>query len=245
MIKKITLEIIEELLKTDPKLTSKQKVWKNKILNSSNPNFVGYGHKISDIEKITKVIYNKNQCSYADSLEIFRTLVKSNVHEEKFAALFFLNCLKIHFNKAIVDLFEDAFSKYCDTWAFCDTSCIRVLGPFLGKKNNQILADMTIDKWSNSEYIWVRRASLVILLKIIMIRKEYKEEYVYNFVEKMLKYHEDYIQKGIGWLLKTCSRYNPDSIFKYLLINKENLTRLIFRYASEKLSKEKRELLFG
>ena len=73
-----------------------------------------------------------------------------------------------------------------------------------------------------------------------MIKKEFNEDYVFELVEKMLRYQEDYIQKGIGWLLKTCSKYNPDSIFNYLMNNKERFPRLILRYASEKLPEENR-----
>jgi len=137
-------------------------------------------------------------------------------------------------------LFEDQFSKHCDTWAICDTSCIRVIGPFLGKNINQELAENTIEKWAKSENLWVRRASMVILLKIIMIKKGFDEDFVFEFVEKMVQYPEDYIQKAIGWLLKTCSKYNPHSIFNYLMKNKERFTRLILRYASEKLPNEMR-----
>ncbi len=226
---------------TAPKLTPEQIVRRNKILNSNNPNFFGYGHKISDIEKITKIVHMKYQCSYEDALAVCQDLVSSSVLEEKFAGIFFLNYFKSNFNQATIDMFEDQFSKYCDTWAFCDSSCIRVIGPFLGKKNNQLLAEKTIDKWSTSENIWVRRASLVILLKIIMMKKGFDEDYVFELVEKMLNYSEDYIQKAIGWLLKTCSKYKPDVIYEYLMKNKIRIPRLILRYASEKLSKEKRE----
>ncbi len=212
--------------------------WRKKIINSSNPNFFGYGHKLSEIEKIIRTIYNKYQCSYEEALMICKNLLKSNVHEEKFAGIFFLNRFKNSFDQVTIDLFENQLSKYCDTWAFCDSFCIRVIGPFLGKRNNQQLAEKTIHRWSNSEDLWVRRASMVILLKIIMIKKEFDQDYVFQLVEKMLKYPNNYIQKGIGWLLKTCSKYKPDSIYKYLLNNKERLPRLILRYASEKLPKE-------
>ena len=228
---------------TAPKLSSDQIDWRNKILNSSNPDFFGYGHKVSDIERIIKEVHMKYQCGYKDALSVFRNLVSSNVQEEKFGGIFLLNYFKSNFNEATIDIFEQQFSKHCDTWAFCDSSCIRVIGPFLGKKNNQLLAEKTIENWSKSENIWVRRASIVIMLKIIMIRKGFDEDYVFEFVEKMLKFTEDYIQKGIGWLLKTCSKYKPDSIFKYLMINKERFPRLILRYGSEKLSKEKRALI--
>ena len=53
----------------------------------------------------------------------------------------------------------------------------------------------------------------------------------------MLPDKEDYIQKGIGWLLKVCSQYDQEVIIKYLEKNKKDLSRLILRYASEKLPK--------
>ncbi len=82
---------------------------------------------------------------------------------------------------------------------------------------------------------------MVILLKITMIRKDFDEVFVFETVEKMLKYSEaNYIEKGIGWLLKTCSKYKPEVIIDYLSKNKKNLSKLILRYASEKLPKEKR-----
>ena len=239
MINKITLEIIKELKKTAPKLTTEQIDRRNRIINSSNPKFIGYGHKISDIEKITRKLYNNAQCNFEDSLGVFKNLISSNVLEEKFAGVFFLNNFKSKFNQDIIELFENTFSKYCDTWAFCDTSCIRVIGPFLGKRNNQQLADKTINEWSKSENLWVRRASMVILLKIIMIKKEFNEDYIFKIVDQVLKYTDDYTQKGIGWLLKTCSKYKPKAIINYLMSNKERLPRLILRYASEKLPKEK------
>ena len=243
MIEKITQEITEELKNTSPELTPEQITWRKKILNPNNPKFLSYGHKISDIEKVTKAINNKLKCEYEAAVSIFENLISSNVHEEKIAGIFFLNNFNSNFNQATIDLFEDMISKHCDTWAICDTSCIRVIGPYLGKEINHQLAKNTIEKWSKSENLWVRRASSVILLKIIMIKKGFDEDYVFEFVEKMIQYSEDYIQKGIGWLLKTCSKYKPDSIFNYLIKNKERLTRLILRYASEKLPKEKRMLI--
>ncbi len=100
---------------------------------------------------------------------------------------------------------------------------------------------MTIEDWSESNNIWIRRASMVILLKLIMLRKDFfiSKDFIFELVEKMLQYkNEDYILKGIGWLLKTCSNYKPEIIIQYLKKNKQRLPRLILRYASEKLSKE-------
>ncbi|MFX1258473.1 MAG: DNA alkylation repair protein [Promethearchaeota archaeon] len=241
--KNITNIIKKKLKSTTPHLTKDQMERRNRIINSDNPNFIGYGHTLSEIEQIVKLIHRDNPCSYEDAIAVFKNLVSSNVHEEKFAGIFFLNRFKNSFNQYTINMFEQQFYEYCDTWAFCDSSCIRVIGPFLGKKNNQKLANETIEIWSNSENLWVRRASLVISLKIIMIKKEFDENYIFELVEKMLKSTEDYIQKGIGWLLKTCSRFKPDSIFNYLMKNRGRISRLILRYASEKLPNEKRLLI--
>ena len=225
---------------TAPELSSEQRARRKKILNSNNPNFYEYGHKMSEIERITKDIHMKYQCSFEDALSISQNLMSSNVQEEKFAGFLFINHFRKHFNPTTLELLERILLEKCDTWAFCDSLCIRVIGPFLGNKKNEQLMVQIINKWSKSENLWVRRASMVILLKIIMINKEFDNDYIFELVEHMLNYTEDYIQKGIGWLLKTCSKYNADSIFKYLMNNKDRIPRLILRYASEKLPKENR-----
>lgn len=243
MIEKLIDEIKLYLKDNSLRLTEEQKSRMYKILNSSNPNFIGYGIKHSDIEKFVRKIQIKYQPSYKEVSEIFKELIKSDVHDEKMAGIFLLNRFKKNFDKETVKMIQELIPQNFDTWAITDTTMIRVIGPFLGKKGNEELAEKTIENWSNSENLWIRRASLVILLKIIMMKKEFNEDYVSEFVEKMLKYPEDYIHKGIGWLLKTCSKYKPDSIFDYLMKNKETLPRLILRYASEKLPKEKKLLV--
>jgi len=240
MIDLIINEIKNHLKDNAPPLTKEQKSRMYKIINSDNPNFVGYGNKHSDIEKFVREIHNKFNLAYDGASKIFKSLIKSQIHDEKIAGIFLLNRFKKDFNEKTVDMILEMIPKNFDSWAITDTTMIRVVGPFLGKIGNEKLAKIVINNWSDSNNVWVKRASLVILLKTVMIKKEFNKEYVFGFVEKMLKYPEDYIQKGVGWLLKTCSNYKPEIIFNYLMKNKERLSRLILRYASEKLSKEKR-----
>jgi len=240
MIENVIQEIRTYLKNNSPHLTVEQKSRMYKILNSDNPNFVAYGNKHSDIEKFIRELNSKFQLNYDEASEIFKILIKTDVHDEKIASIFLLNRFKKDFNKETVDMIQELIPNNFDTWAITDTTMIRVIGPFLGKKGNEELAKKTLATWSRSDNLWLRRASLVILLKIVMIKKEFSEGCVFRFVEKMLSSPEDYIQKGIGWLLKTCSKYNPDIIYQYLMRNKGKLPRLILRYASEKLPKEKR-----
>jgi len=233
---------IKKLLKENaPKLSNEQKTRVYKILNPDISNYMISGIKIPEIEKIVKQVYEEFKCSYNDAINIFKILIKNNVEEEKFAGFFFLNRYKKYFNEEIINLFKKEYSEHCHTWSLCDSTCVRVIGPFLGKKENEILAKRTIDGWSNSTSKWIKRASMVILLKITMLRKNFDEKYVFDLAEKMLEFSDqNYIEKGIGWLLKTCSKYKPDVIFDYLMKNKAIFSRLILRYASEKLPKENR-----
>ena len=243
MIDRITDEIRNHLKDNAPILNEDQISRMYKILNSDNPNFVGYGNKHSEIEKFVRSIQNKYNLSYDDASNIFNRLIKSSIHDEKIAGLFLLNRFKKNFNEKTVDMVQEVIPKNFDTWAITDTTMIRVVGPFLAKSGNEKLAEKTIKEWSVSENLWVRRAALVILLKNIMVKKDFNNDDVFKLVERMRKDPEDYIQKGIGWLLKTCSNYKPEIIYNYLMKNKERLSRLILRYASEKLSKEKRAII--
>ena len=184
MIDSIVKEFKNQLKEHDPYLPIDKKNRMYKIINSSNPKFKSYGIKISEIEKIVRDIHEKYPCSYEDAVEVFKELISSDTSEENFSAVFFLNRFKKYFSKDTINLFYDEFFKYCDSWAICDSTMIRVIGPFLGKKGNEALALNIIEKWSNSKDMWVRRASMVILLKLVMIRKDFNQDYIFSLTEK-------------------------------------------------------------
>lgn len=240
MIDMVISEIKAFLKNNAPQWTKDQKSRMYRILNSDNPNFVGYGIKHSEMEKFARKIHLQFDLSYDKASEIFKSLIQSDVHDEKMTALFLLNRFKKDFSTETVEMIKEVIPKFYDSWAITDTTMIRVLGPYLAKVGNEELAEKTIKDWSHSENLWIRRAALVIFLKIVMVKKEFNSDSIFKLVEQMHDDPEEYIHKGIGWLLKTCSNYKPEIISNYLMKNKRNLSRIILRYASEKLSKDKR-----
>ena len=239
MINSIVTEISSLLLENTPQRSEDQIDRMYRILNPDITDYIIYGVRMPEIEKIVKSVHEKFESSYDDAVEVFRKLTRTNVEEHKFAGFFFLNRFKKYFNAKIIDIIREEYSEHCHTWSHCDSTCVRLLGPFLGKKGNEALAKKTVNEWSNSDNLWIKRASMVILLKITMMRKDFDQNYVFQLVEKMLKYSEaNYIEKGIGWLLKTCSKYKQEVVVNYLTENRTNLTRLILRYASEKMPSE-------
>ncbi|NHJ19977.1 MAG: DNA alkylation repair protein [Candidatus Lokiarchaeota archaeon] len=241
MIESIVKEISNLLIENTPKLSNDQKERMYKILNPDISDYRIYGIRIPEIDRIVRSVYETFNCNYDDAVDVFKKLTRTNSEEQKFAGFLFLNRFKKNFNMETVDIIREEYSKYCHTWSHIDSTCVRLLGPFLGKKGNESLAIKTINEWANSSNLWIKRGSMVILLKITMMRKDFDENYVFDLVDKMLQYSDaNYIEKGIGWLLKTCSKYKPDVIINYLTKNKSKLSRLILRYASEKLPKETR-----
>ncbi len=67
-----------------------------------------------------------------EAVEVFKILISSDIHEENHAAVFFLILFKKEFDENTINLFHDMFFKYCDCWAICDSTMIRI-GPFLAK----------------------------------------------------------------------------------------------------------------
>lgn len=242
MISEIVADIKAKLEALKPSLTEDKKNRMYKIINPDIDEYLILGVKTADVEKVAREAQNKYDLSFSQSKEVFKSLVRLDVEEYKFAAFFYLNRFKKHFNREIPEFFRNEYFPYCHTWSCCDSCCIRVIGPFLGKKQNHALALKTIDNWSIDDSSWLKRASMVILLKTIMFHKDFDESYVFKKVEGMLKYsNENYIEKGIGWLLKTCSKYKPNIIANYLQTNRAKFSRIILRYASEKLPKEIRK----
>ncbi|NVM29647.1 MAG: DNA alkylation repair protein [Candidatus Helarchaeota archaeon] len=96
---RIYQEIKRQLEVKAPKLTQDQKSRMYRILNSSNPNFESYGLKLSEIEKLIRDIEKEQDCTYDEAIEIFKILMKSNIHDEKFAGIFFLNRYFIIFSR--------------------------------------------------------------------------------------------------------------------------------------------------
>jgi 3-methyladenine DNA glycosylase AlkD len=47
---------------------------------------------------------------------------------------------------------------------------------------------------------------------------------------------DDMVQKGVGWLLKETYPKRPSDVVRFLLANRTKTTRLVLRYAAEKMT---------
>jgi 3-methyladenine DNA glycosylase AlkD len=47
---------------------------------------------------------------------------------------------------------------------------------------------------------------------------------------------DDMVQKGVGWLFKETYPKRPSDVVRFLLANRTKTTRLVLRYAAEKMT---------
>ena len=144
---------------------------------------------------------------------------------------------KIHFYH-----FERWLYLYISGWEPCDDFCKRAVNPLLMKHPALF---KNILKWTDSENIWVRRASAVSLIRSEKSKLvcDYDILKVLRIADRLVEDKEPYVQKAVGWLLKTASLYFKKEVINYLDKNIYRMSRLSFRHALENIDARNREIL--
>jgi len=62
----------------------------------------------------------------------------------------------------------------------------------------------------------------------------------FRIADQLMADGEDIVQKGVGWLLKEQGAHHPDEVVGYLKDWSLRTSRLVLRYAAEKLAAERR-----
>lgn len=143
------------------------------------------------------------------------------------------------YNETTFAVFEHWLKDYVRDWDDCDDFCTHALGMLVSQRND--LFDRVL-KWTEHPDFWVRRGAAVSL--IYSIRKDRYDGLRPLLVADALLNDEHYlVLKGYGWMLKVLSQKEPDTVYRYLLDNKDEMPRLSFRYALEKMDKEMKDRL--
>jgi 3-methyladenine DNA glycosylase AlkD len=81
----------------------------------------------------------------------------------------------------------------------------------------------TVDKWIESENIWLQRASILFQLKY---KKEVDLDLLFSIINRLKGSNEFFVQKAIGWVLREYTRYYPEKIVGFVENNElANLSR--------------------
>jgi len=131
-------------------------------------------------------------------------------------------------------------SDYSANWATTDEMCGVVIGPLLLKHPELV---PRLRAWATHKNMWVRRASIVGLLKPMKSGRTIDQ--VYGTAKRLHSDPNDLIHKAVGWALREAGKIDETRLERYLRANVQLIPRTTFRYAIERFSRRKRQQLLA
>jgi 3-methyladenine DNA glycosylase AlkD len=223
---------------------------RNFFVENSNPEIVkkysryfkkgfnGYGIEPKSFEKQRDrwIDQWKDEMTIDHYLDLGDLLMKSEKYEEKSLAISFLQSQRSNYTQTTFDRIGNWFEYGISNWATTDVLCMIVLSSFL---IDGVINIEQLKKWTSKSSEWQRRAVPVTLVELI--KKGLKPQDAIHAVEPLMMDDSEYVQKGIGTLMRGLWKQYPDEIESFLLKWKDSCGRLIIRYATEKMDKEYRK----
>ena len=120
-------------------------------------------------------------------------------------------------------------------WAHSDVICGELLGPCLKKR---VASRSAMSSWRESETKWQRRAVPVALLSLL--DGSVKTETLLQLVRPLMEDKERVVHPGVGWFLREAWKRDPAPVEAFLMEWKDTAPRLIFQYATEKMTADQK-----
>ncbi|MFC2131289.1 DNA alkylation repair protein [Bacteroidota bacterium] len=166
-----------------------------------------------DLKKYIKYLWNKPQ------------------REFQYAALNLLDNSKKYIYRELIDFLEYLITTK-SWWDTVDGIASNHVG-LLFSKFPELIKPYT-EKWMNSGNIWLQRTVILFQLKY---KEKTDEKLLYKYIKELSSADEFFIQKAIGWTLREYSKTNPESVEKFIGINK--LAPLSVREGMKIINKQK------
>ena len=200
--------------------------------------FDGYGIDTNIYEKQRDAWIEswQNEMTLEKYLNLGDALMKKGKYEEKSLAIAFLKSKREYYTPATFDRIGNWFGMGITNWATTDVLCMAVLSSFIIDK---VISYEKLKEWNSADSQWQRRAVPVTLVELL--KEGLKPEIALPIVEPLMLDDSEYVQKGIGTLLRGLWKKYPKDIENFLLQWKDQCGRLIIQYATEKMDKEYRK----
>ncbi len=171
------------------------------------------------------------------SLPEVKKLLSSSYHEERLTALIILvekysRVKSDSYRETIYKTYISNF-KFINNWDLVDTTCHKIIGPHLEKRDRSILY-----KWVKSPHLWTRR--IAIITTMWFIRSSDLED-AFVLAEELLQDDHDLIHKAVGWVLRECGKKDRKSLEVFLKKHYGDMPRTMLRYAIERLPEKRRK----
>jgi 3-methyladenine DNA glycosylase AlkD len=191
----------------------------------------GVPQEVWEAQKDAWLAAHRERLSLEGFLDVGDQLVQSGKYEEASFAIFFIIPFREQWKAETFQRLGSWLEHGIRNWAHSDILCGELLSHFL-KDRIVPVADMSA--WRVSPSKWKRRAVPVALLGLV--KKPGKVPALLKFVRPMMHDPERVVHQGLGWFLREAWKVQPDVVEAFLLPFKDSAPRLIFQYATEKMT---------
>jgi 3-methyladenine DNA glycosylase AlkD len=191
----------------------------------------GYGLTAPMMYEKAKEILTKEGLTIQIVMEAAPELIRAGKSEEISIMMLTVRGLRKHFTKDTFYLIEKWFSTGIDNWAHADTLGSMLIPEFMLKG---IITIEDLRTWLTATNKYQRRCVPVSLIKTLKTSPDYKE--LFRFIECLMTDPEREVHQGTGWFLREAWKKKPEETETFLMKWKETAPRLIFQYATEKMT---------
>jgi 3-methyladenine DNA glycosylase AlkD len=168
--------------------------------------------------------------------EMSKQLMTSDKYEEISLCIVSVEHYKKIYKPEHLTKIEEWFKGGIKNWAHCDYLSGDVISYFLVKG---IVPLERLSSWLDSSIKWQRRSVPVSMLKLLKSDTDVK--IFLDFLRPLMLDTERVVHQGVGWFLREAWKKYPEEVEQFLLEWKDVSPRLIFQYATEKMTKENKE----
>ena len=195
------------------------------------------GVKVPLIRKVVRARLSELAPDRPALLALVEALWARPVHELRFAAVVALARSKKLLVAEDLALVERLLRE-ARTWALVDPLSTDVAGSIAERFD----VGVALDRWSADEDFWVRRASMLTLLRPLRSGAGEWERFT-RYADSMLEEKEFFIRKAIGWVLRDVGRKRPVLVEEFISVRTHRASGVTMREAVKVLPEARREAL--
>jgi 3-methyladenine DNA glycosylase AlkD len=193
------------------------------------------------MRELARAIYARHEddWSIGDAMAFADVLIADRYLEAKSVAVEVVARYRRDFTPRLLPAWKRWLSaNHSANWATTDAICGALIGPLLARYPTLV---PQMRAWSKHRNMWVRRASMVGLIR----RAHHGEslDLVYEIAGRLHADREDLIQKAVGWALREAGTKDMARLERYLRANGAAIPRTTLRYAIERFPEKKRRAI--
>ncbi len=169
-------------------------------------------------------------------LNTSKYLLKSGKYEETSFAIALFRGFPEQFTAETFREIGKWFEIGIINWAHTDVICGTIISEFFERN---IITLESLSDWRTAKNKYQRRAVPVAMISLLKKNSDYPS--LFAFIESLMMDSEKCVQQGLGWFLREAWKIKRKQTESFLLKWKNKAPRVIYQYATEKMTKEEKQ----